>query len=363
VDKLKQCTPTVMKGATLIEKYKVLNFIAEGSNATVWCAQKLNENTKVAIKHITFYDSGSELMKRTCREIKLLKFLSDYDQVINLSEVIAVMDSSNTIVEVFLVLELMEVDLAFYIKNNQALSLDVVRNITSQILTGLYIIHKQDIIHRDIKPQNILLTLKPQLQVKLGDFGTGRFVTSGKKFNISSLLEVSTIYYCAPEGLLNPNSYGTSVDIWALGCIVYELLTKKPLVSIQNLEIIKNFEWGLLKKMIFICGKPKELDGIPDSKIKTLVLNHPELETPSVLENFLTTLNNPQVSSLLNGLLSFDVKKRLNAESAFKEPFISESPPSQLLSKTKDMTFKEPLNNPDAHWTKYLTEEISQYIS
>jgi len=114
--------------------------------------------------------------------------------------------------------------------------------------------------------------------------------------------------------------------------------------------------------MIAICGKPKELDCIPDSKIKTLVLNHPEPETPPILEHFLTTLNNPQVSSLMNGLLSFDVKKRLTAESAFKEPFISESPPSQLLCKTKDMTFKEPLNNPEAHWTKYLTEEISQYI-
>jgi len=192
-------------------------------------------------------------------------------------------------------------------------------------------------IHRDIKPQNILLTMKPDLQAKLGDFGTGRFVTSTKKFNVSSLLEVSTIYYCAPEGLLNPNSYGTSVDIWALGCIVYEMITQKALLTIHCLDM-KNFETSLLKKMINICGKPKanELEDLPDSPLKNYVLDFsPESDSPSLLEQFLNTVNNQQLTSMMNGLLSFDAKKRLTAETAFQEPFISQPPPVHLLSKKK----------------------------
>jgi len=255
--KLRSYQPIILKGKTLLEKYKIKNFIAEGSNATVWSAENvLENNTKVAIKHISFADATAELLKRTCREIKLLKFLSDYDQIITLYDVVGYMDSdNNNIVEVFLVLEYMQEDLSNFIEHSPVLSLDTVKKITAQILTGLYIIHKQDIIHRDIKPQNILLTMKPEIQAKLGDFGTGRFVTSASKFNVSALLEVSTIYYCAPEGLLNPNSYGTSVDIWALGCIVYEMITQKALLTIQNFEM--NFDMCLLKKNDFYLWETK----------------------------------------------------------------------------------------------------------
>jgi serine/threonine protein kinase len=357
--------PITLKGETLLEKYRIKNFIAEGSIATVWSAENIEaNNSKVAVKHISFADASVELLKRTCREIKLLKFLSDYDQIITLYDVVGYMDSdNNNIVEVFLVLEYMQEDLSYYIKHSPVLSLDTVKKITAQILTGLYIIHKQDIIHRDIKPQNILLTMKPEIQAKLGDFGTGRFVTSASKFNVSALLEVSTIYYCAPEGLLNPNSYGTSVDIWALGCIVYEMITQKALLTIQNFEI-KNFEMGLLKKMISICGKPKpnELENLPDSELKTFVLNFPETDSPPLLEQFLNTIDDQQLTSMINGLLSFGTKKRLTSESSFQEPFISQPLPIHLLSKKKDEIFKEPLDTPEELWTDYLLEEINIFI-
>jgi len=201
----------------------------------------------------------------------------------------------------------------------------------------------------------------------LGDFGTGRFVASStKKFNVSSLLEVSTIYYCAPEGLLNPNSYGNTVDIWALGCIVYEMLTKAALLSIHTIDIIKNFEMSLLKKMIVICGKsqPEDLECVPDSPLKTFVLNHPELESPPALEQYLKTVNDDQVSSFMKGLLSFNPRKRLSAESAFKEPFISQTVPSHLLPKSKQCSFQEPLesSSESGEWTVHLLKEIKYFL-
>jgi len=240
------------------------------------------------VKHISFLDAGNELLKRTCREIILLKFLADYnDQVVSLKDILGLMDpTGRCITEVLLILELMEQDLAFYIKKSGPLPIETLKTITIQILNGLYIIHKRGIIHRDIKPQNILLTTKPEIRVKLGDFGTGRFVASNsKKFNVSHLLAVSTFYYCAPEGLLNPTSYGNSVDIWALGCIVYEMLTKKPLLIVNSLEV-KDPETGILKKMIEICGKPKdhEIEDASDTRLKSYVLQLPESDTLPLLE-------------------------------------------------------------------------------
>jgi len=153
------------------------------------------------------------------------------------------------------------------------------------------------------------------------------------------------------------------VDIWALGCIVYEMITQKALLSIHSIEL-KNFENGILKKMINICGKPKpnEVENQPDTNLKKFVLAYPESDSPSLLEQFLNTINNQHLTSLMMGLLSFDVKKRLTAETAFQEPFISQPPPIHLLSKKKEEIFKEPLDTPDDLWTDYLHAEINHFL-
>jgi len=116
--------------------------------------------------------------------------------------------------------------------------------------------------------------------------------------------------------------------------------------------------------MINICGKPKpnEVENQPDTNLKKYVLAYPESDSPSLLEQFLNTINNQHLTSLMMGLLSFDVKKRLTAETAFQEPFISQPPPIHLLSKKKDESFKEPLDTPDDLWTDYLHAEINHFL-
>jgi len=120
---------------------------------------------------------------------------------------------------------------------------------------------------------------------------------------------------------------------------------------------------GLLKKMINICGKPKDPESISDSKLKSFILTLSESESPPLLEQYLNNLNNQQLTSFMNGLLSLDVKKRLTAETAFNDPFISEKPPTHLLSTKKDLTFKEPLEHLDGQWSNYLHQEINHFIS
>jgi len=192
------------------------------------------------------------------------------------------------------------------------------------------------------------------LQVKLCDFGTGR--KTSQKLGMSSLMEITTIFYCAPEGILNQTEYYTSVDMWALGCIMVEMLTRKPMLMIRS---IISVEKGLLQQMVEICGKPTqdELNSIPESELKEFLI---KLDTPvRPLLDMMLQNKEHQVVSLIKRLLSFDPPKRITAELSLHHPFINTvtsnnngwDPPS-------DISFTEPLHNTDVEWTKLLQESI-----
>ncbi|KAG0643276.1 kinase-like domain-containing protein, partial [Tuber brumale] len=104
---------------------------------------------------------------------------------------------------------------------------ETVRSISKQILEGLEVMHQQGITHRDIKPTNIFVVSMSPVWVKLGDFGISKRILAQDATTLHT--QVSTQGYGAPEVLgLDSNSetsdYTNSVDIWSLGCVVYELL-------------------------------------------------------------------------------------------------------------------------------------------
>ncbi|RPA99833.1 kinase-like protein [Choiromyces venosus 120613-1] len=107
---------------------------------------------------------------------------------------------------------------------------EVVQKITKQVLNGLQVMHENDIAHRDLKPENIFVVCMSPVWVKLGDFGISKCVHNNTAFRS----KVGTDCYAAPEVLRldtdaeNP-VYTNAVDIWALGCVVYELLTGEVL--------------------------------------------------------------------------------------------------------------------------------------
>lgn len=115
-----------------------------------------------------------------------------------------------------------------------------------QILSGLLVCHSNRIMHRDLKPQNILIDDKGN--VKIADFGLAR----GFTVPFPELThEVVTLWYRAPEILLGQNSYTPSVDIWSVGCIYAEMLTGKPLFE-------GDCEIGQIFKIFQGLGTPNE---------------------------------------------------------------------------------------------------------
>ncbi|KAL0840464.1 hypothetical protein ABMA28_015712 [Loxostege sticticalis] len=100
----------------------------------------------------------------------------------------------------------------------------------SQVLLGVNYIHNLNIIHRDLKAENILLTGKNGLLVKIGDFGISKMLASAKKTSTV----IGTPYYLAPE-LCEGKPYDTKSDIWALGCLLYEMCTHKRAFDSESL--------------------------------------------------------------------------------------------------------------------------------
>ncbi|CAH2075220.1 unnamed protein product, partial [Iphiclides podalirius] len=100
----------------------------------------------------------------------------------------------------------------------------------SQVLLGVHYIHQLNIIHRDLKAENILLTGKHGTIVKIGDFGISKMLASAKKTSTV----IGTPYYLAPE-LCEGKPYDTKSDVWALGCLLYEMCTHKRAFDSETL--------------------------------------------------------------------------------------------------------------------------------
>ena len=130
--------------------------------------------------------------------------------------------------KLLLVFEYLDQDLKKYMEScsESPMSLELVKSYLYQLLRGVAFCHSHRILHRDLKPQNLLIDRHGQL--KLADFGLARaFVLPIRTFTH----EVVTLWYRAPEILLGSKQYSTPVDIWSVGCIFAEMVNRRPLFS------------------------------------------------------------------------------------------------------------------------------------
>jgi serine/threonine protein kinase len=110
----------------------------------------------------------------------------------------------------------------------------------NQLVSGLHHLHTRSIVHRDLKPTNILVNRLGVL--KIADFGLARYINA---HDLSYSPEVVTLWYRAPELLKGATNYGYEIDIWSLGCILYEMIAKKPLLAGED----KNMQLEYCNKM------------------------------------------------------------------------------------------------------------------
>lgn len=303
-------------------KYVPIKPIGRGAYGIVCSSVNRETNEKVAIKkiHNAFENCIDAL--RTLRELKLLRHLR-HENVIALKDVMMPVHR-RMFKDVYLVYELMDTDLHQIIKSSQALTNDHCQYFLFQLLRGLKYLHSANILHRDLKPGNLLINANCDL--KICDFGLAR--TSNVKGQFMTEYVV-TRWYRAPELLLCCDNYGTSIDVWSVGCIFAELLGRKPIFP--GTECLNQ-----LKLIINILGSQKEedLEFIDNPKARKYIKSLPySLGTPF---SRLYPNAHPMAIDLLQKMLVFDPSKRISVTEALQHPYMSPlydpncNPPAQV---------------------------------
>ncbi|OBA17829.1 uncharacterized protein OGAPODRAFT_86428 [Ogataea polymorpha] len=288
-------------------QFQQLEKLGEGTYATVFKGRNRALGTFVALKEINL-DSEEGTPSTAIREISIMKELR-HENIITLYDVI------HTENKLTLVFEYLDKDLKKYMDTNGynksgALEPHVVKSFMFQLLRGIMFCHDNRVLHRDLKPQNLLISSKGEL--KLGDFGLAR--AYGIPVNTFSN-EVVTLWYRAPDVLLGSRSYSTSIDMWSAGCIMAEMFTGKPLFPGSSNE-------DQLLKIFRIMGTPNE-------RTWPGVTNYPNYRSnfnvfiPQDLHTLIPNMDNLALN-LLQGLLQMRPELRLSARQALQHAWFND---------------------------------------
>ncbi|OQV03319.1 Protein kinase domain-containing protein [Cladophialophora immunda] len=298
-----------------VDQFEMLNKIEEGSYGVVARARRKTSGEIVALKRLKMDHTNDGFPVTGLREIQTLMACRDAN-VVKLLEVVV----GDSLKDVCLVMEFLEHDLKTLLDEMAEPFLpSETKTLMLQIVSGVEYLHRNWILHRDLKTSNLLLNNRGE--VKLADFGMARY-TSNPPPKLTQL--VVTLWYRAPELLLGAEEYDFEVDIWSLGCIFAELLTKEPLFQGHN-------ELDQLSKMFSLLGTPTREAWPGFRSLPNTRALHPLLSSPkSATRSSLTASKFPYLTSaglrLLSSLLSLNPASRPRAAEILNHPYFREDP-------------------------------------
>lgn len=229
--------------------YECLGMVGEGTYGVVIKARHRTTGLLVAIKEMKRVKGDCHAKKVATREVRLLRQLR-HPNIVRLIEVIR--DASEG--SFHLVFEYVERTVLQCLEvTERGVDPQLIRRYMYQLLRCLEYCHASNVIHRDVKPENILISSEDI--VKLCDFGFARLMLSPDSFLSGSKYTdyVATRWYRAPELLVGKTDYNTAVDVWAVGCVFAELTTKEPLFPGKT-------DADQLSRIVACCGAlPPEL--------------------------------------------------------------------------------------------------------
>ncbi|KAK6129673.1 hypothetical protein DH2020_036539 [Rehmannia glutinosa] len=227
--------------------YEKVEKIGEGTYGVVYKARDRVTNETIALKKIRLEQEDEGVPSTAIREISLLKEMQ-HGNIVRLQDVV------HSEKRLYLVFEYLDLDLKKHMDSCPEFSQDprLVKMFLYQILRGIAYCHSHRVLHRDLKPQNLLIDRRTNA-LKLADFGLARaFGIPVRTFTH----EVVTLWYRAPEILLGSRHYSTPVDIWSVGCIFaeMELASMVPNLDAAGLDLLSVtnycFTLLLLQKML-----------------------------------------------------------------------------------------------------------------
>ncbi|CAF2109232.1 cyclin-dependent kinase D-3 [Brassica napus] len=306
-------SPEMEQRKKVADRYLKQEVLGQGTYGVVFKATDTKTGETVAIKKIRIGKQKEGVNITALREIKMLKELKH-------PHIILLIDAFPHKQNLHLVFEFMETDLEGVIRDsNVFFSPADVKSYLLMTLKGLAYCHEKRVLHRDMKPNNLLIG--PDGQLKLADFGLARiFGSPDRKFTH----QVFARWYRAPELLFGAKRYGAAVDVWAAGCVFAELLLRRPFLQ-------GNSDIDQLSKIFTAFGTPKA-DQWPDMKNLPDYVEYQFVPAPSLPSLFPTV--SEDALDLLSKMFTYDPKARISVTQALEHRYFTSAPsptdPSKL---------------------------------
>ena len=234
-----------------LSKYKILNELGEGGFGKAYKVQNKIDKNIYVIKRINIKSKTPEELKTIENEALILKQINN-EYIVKYIDSFIDNDHFNIVMEYC-----DNKDLKSFINthknNNELINEEVIYNIILDICYGIKEIHSKNLIHRDLKPENLFIS--KDYKIKIGDFGLSKQLINTVNYTQN---QKGTCNYMAPE-IINDQIYNLKMDIWSLGCILYELLTLNLCFGCNNIlrliqDIMKN-NHGAIDTFIIKNGK------------------------------------------------------------------------------------------------------------
>jgi len=286
---------------TTVNRYQKIQKLGEGTYGVVYQARDLHTGNIVALKKIRLELEDEGVPSTSVREISVLKELQ-HANIVRLLDVVFTADKLQ------LVFEFLDQDLKKYIDSVTAIQPELVQSYMYQIVLGLDFCHSRRILHRDLKPQNLLIDREGTL--KIADLGLARAVTIPLR---PYTHEVVTLWYRSPEVLLGSKTYGIGLDMWSVGCIFAEMLNHRPLFPGDS-EIDELFH------IFRALGTPSEETWPGVSRLPYYSETFPVWRAKS-LQQLLPNCHDPTAVDLLRQMLHYEPTRRITAKQALNHPY------------------------------------------
>jgi len=301
----------------VLKRFEIGEKIGEGSYGIVWKATDKKTKEQIALKKQVDAFRNRKDAQRTMREILTLrKLYGTSKNIVGLQEVLKGSDAR----DIYLVMDCMQADLSNMPEQGQLKEQEQAR-IMFQILAGLHCMHSHECLHRDIKPSNILCNNRGEI-VKLGDLGLARTIESLEAEAENEDPEdirnsTGSLWYMAPEALLGSHVVSKPSDVWAVGCVMGELLGSQPLFRGGSKSEV-------LARITQFVGRPdqdyiKELEDNGNLPAALVIERLPPTQAVDWAKCFPGC--SPEATSLLRRLLEFHPNRRITALEALADPW------------------------------------------
>ncbi|KHN85653.1 Cyclin-dependent kinase 16 [Toxocara canis] len=294
-----------------LETYEKLEKLGEGTYASVYKGRSRLTDKFVALKEIRLeQEEGAPCT--AIREVSLLRELRH-------ANVVTLHDIVHTERMLTLVFEYVDRDLKQYLDQcHDSINMHNVRLFLVQLLRGLSYCHRRRVLHRDLKPQNLLINEKGEL--KLADFGLARAKSVPTKTYSN---EVVTLWYRPPDVLLGSTDYSTHIDMWGVGCILFEMISGRAL-----------FPGSAVDEQLLLIF---HILGTPSPQLHPSICNSSAYKSYKFPHYYPTHLPNicPRIDQnafdLLLRLLQYEGRARLSASQALEHAFVRSSLPAAVF--------------------------------